>query len=76
MVRGAPFPSLADQIHGIKFVCPVCTADWLMVRVKDRPITAEDTSEQISDLKNKLSCNWLLHIYMLVPQDPYEEFER
>ena len=51
------------------------SACWL-VEVFARPITAEDTSKLISDLENKLHCNWSVRSYMLVNSGPFAFFER
>ena len=51
------------------------SACWL-VEVLAWPITAEDTSKLISDLENKLHCNWSVRSYMLVNSGPFAFFER
>ena len=45
----------------------ICMFYCWLVEVLDRPITAEDTSEQISDLRNMLCSDWLVHSYIFYP---------
>ena len=67
-VRGAPFTQgMAQFTH--KGLWLICMSSCWLVEVFVRPITEEDTFEQISGFKNMLRCEWSAHIYMLVPQD-------
>ena len=53
----------------------ICMPSYRLVGVFHWQITVKDTSEQISDLRNMLCCDWLVHIYMIVLQYHCQDFQ-